>query len=119
LQNNHKDLRVSPTSVNPERGDAQIWPCEVQIIGTTKTFNAWAVRRIGSACSDIIELMSPDKLREKHDLPDGTKVKISINSSTDNNCNTNDERAQKTPPHQQSKGSAKAIKRILSYMRNR
>lgn len=69
---------LKPTTYSPERGDAQIWPCEVTVESTSKTFNAWAVRRIGSAYSDVIELMSPDKLRDKHNLSDGTKVKVKI-----------------------------------------
>jgi hypothetical protein len=69
---------LKPNQFNEERGNAQIWPCEVEVDGTTKTFNAWAVRRIGSAYSDVLELMSPDKLREKHGLENGTKIKIRV-----------------------------------------
>jgi CTP-dependent riboflavin kinase len=41
-------------------------------------FNAWAVRRIGSAYSDVIELMSPEKMRTEHGLENGTKLKIKL-----------------------------------------
>lgn len=67
-----------PTDINPNRGDAQIWPCEVSRVGTSDTFNAWAVRRVGSGYNDVIELMSANHLRSQHDLNTHDQIKLRL-----------------------------------------
>ena len=64
---------LGPTSYTPERGTAQIWACHVSAPSASIEFNAWAVRRIGSAYSNVIEIMSDKHLRKtyglKNDMP--------------------------------------------------
>lgn len=69
---------LTPTRENPERGTAQVWACQVEVEGTTKAFNAWAVRRIGSAYYNVLELMSDKHLRDTYSLENGMSVKIKL-----------------------------------------
>ncbi|GEM_PF-1418340 len=72
---------IKPSAHMPEKGAAQIWPCEVENLKTHEKFNAYAVRRIGSAYHDVIELMSDKKLRDAHKLETGTPIKLTLLSS--------------------------------------
>ena len=72
-----KNLLV-PSNDNPERGNAQIWECKVTVAKTSKIFNAWAVRRSGSAYSNVIEIMSDRHLRKAYDLQTGDAVKVRL-----------------------------------------
>lgn len=71
---------IRPYAGAPERGAAQVWPCTVEKLDTHETFNAFAVRRIGSAYSDVIELMADRKLRDAHGLKTGTPVRLTLHS---------------------------------------
>lgn len=69
---------LQPRPSNPKRGQAQIWPCEVSVIGTSKTFNAWAVRRNGSAYTDVIEIMSDQHLRKTYGIKNGDRLNVRL-----------------------------------------
>ncbi|MCB9991628.1 MAG: hypothetical protein H6867_09740 [Rhodospirillales bacterium] len=73
IKNN--SLRPAP-GMHPRRGDANVWRCAVENLESGISFDAWLVRRIGSAYSDIIELMSSQKLRPAYDLESGTPIKV-------------------------------------------
>lgn len=63
---------------DPKRGIAQIWRCNVENQDTGEKFDAWVVRRIGSAYYNILELMADRKLRDTHNLEDGTPVTLTV-----------------------------------------
>jgi len=67
-----------PNERDPDRGDAQIWPCTVEHQNTSVIFNAWAVRRSGSAYRDVIELMSHHKLRDVFRLKNDDAITVTL-----------------------------------------
>lgn len=69
---------LTPSPDMQERGTAQVWECEIEVKETAKKFNAWAVRRIGSAYADVIEIMSDKALRKTYGLEDGAEITVSL-----------------------------------------
>ncbi len=93
---------LTPRADNPERGTAQIWGCTVTTADKSTEFNAWAVRRIGSAYSDVIEIMSDKHLRNTYGLENGTEITVKLHEGQNN--------AQQ---EQQSKNWLQKFKNIL------
>ena len=68
---------------NPDMGIAQVWRCSVTNENTGETFDALHVRRIDGTYPPfhgIIELMADRKLRDAHNLKDGTPLTIRMYS---------------------------------------
>ena len=83
-QNDIGNNMLTPSKNNPERGTAQIWECTVSAANTSTEFNAWAVRRIGSAYSDVIEIMSDKHLRNEYGLENGTEITVKLHEGQNN-----------------------------------
>lgn len=70
---------LAPRPGMPERGAAQAWRARIEVEGRAgATADVWAVRRIGSAYYDIIELMSEKKLRDALGLQNGDKIRLTL-----------------------------------------
>lgn len=78
-----KNNGLAPMGIfdNKKKGNAQAWRCQVMNLETGEVFDAWHVRRIDGSYPkfhDTIELMADRKLRDAHQLKDGTKIKIKM-----------------------------------------
>ncbi|MGB9153234.1 MAG: DUF120 domain-containing protein [Alphaproteobacteria bacterium] len=69
---------LGPRGNDTERGTGQAWRAQINVTKTGEKADVWAVRRIGSAYNDIIELMSDMKLRDHLRLKDGDKIELTL-----------------------------------------
>lgn len=66
---------------NQRKGIAQVWQCAVTNLDTGEEFEALHVRRIDGSYPPfhgVMELMADRKLRDAHDLKDGTRLQIKM-----------------------------------------
>lgn len=75
---------LGPTPQEPERGIAQVWKCSVSVDNSHVEFDAWMVRRIGSAYMDVIELMSDKHLRDSYGLQSGMPITLKVHEGENN-----------------------------------
>lgn len=98
---------IGPRSGQPDRGIAQVWRAAVQVEKNGACIPVWAARRIGSAYTDVMEVMSEHKLRDRFGLVTGDKVTATLYA----NDNPAAVLAERLP-----QAEAPAKRRILAFL---